>query len=171
MHGVLMDSRWFEMAERPTERISHMCPIYTHTLPRGSYWPKSIWMPCTCGTIIICCHTKCACNDLEQLGEPPNRYHTGLWDGADCFKYYSIISMEILRQDSKLHPSIFCIKYSCALFEFYNVLPPGVKRILMRITSGLQVLDSLLKHVTSLLEHVASAFQSLVLIFEGFFRG
>jgi len=148
-----------------------MCPIYTHILLRGLYWPKSIWMPCTYGTIIICCHTKCVCNDLEQLEEPPNQYHTSIWDRADGFKYYSIISMEILQQDSKLHPSIFYITCSCVLFEFYNVLLPGVKHILMHIISVLQVLDSLLKHVTSLLEHVISAFQSLVLIFEVFFRG
>ena len=79
--------------------------------------------------------------------------------------------MEILLQDLKLHPSILCIKYSYTILEFHNMLPPGVKRILMCIASRLQVLDSLLKYVTSLLKHVASAFQSLVLIFEAFFGG
>lgn len=79
--------------------------------------------------------------------------------------------MKILRRDLKLHPSIIWIKYSYMLLEDDNVPPPGIKGILMRIASGLQVPDSLLKHVTSLLKHVASAFQSLVLTFEAFIRG
>ena len=43
----------------------------------------------------------------------------------------------------------------------YNVLTKGLKSILMRIAYGLQVLDSLLKHI-------ASAFKSLHLILEAF---
>src|SRR6266705_5243284 len=116
-------------------------------LPKGLYWPQSTRMPLTirmCEPIIFCLsYCQCDCNDLEQAGELPNGYHTGSWGGAGCFKYYSIISMEILRRDFKLLPYVARIKHSQAVLEIYNVLPPGFKSTLMRIADRLQVLDRL----------------------------
>jgi len=45
--------------------------------------------------------------------------------------------------------------------KIYNVLPKGLKSLLMRIAYGLQVLNSLLEYITS-------TFQSLNLIFKAF---